>query len=238
MPSPNIRVVNAVMALPEGDTKLSPLAVRTATACIAAPGVLVIAYFGSPFFDILIALMALILAFEWNRLCGGRPFWLGLGLIYIAVPCWALLFLRSDGTSGSTNIYWLLAVVWSADTGAYAFGRLIGGAKLAPVISPNKTWAGLMGGIGMAGLTGALASLVIESKDFLALAGWSAVIGAITQMGDLGESWVKRYFGAKDMGAILPGHGGLFDRVDGLLVAAVAVALFETFDMGLILTWM
>ena len=68
-------------------------------------------------------------------------------------------------------------VVWSADTGAYAFGRLIGGAKLAPVISPNKTWAGLMGGIGMAGLTGALASLVIESKDFLALAGWSAVIG-------------------------------------------------------------
>jgi phosphatidate cytidylyltransferase len=198
--------------------------------------VLGIVYFGSTFFDILIAMMALILAFEWNRLCAGRPLWLALGGIYIAVPCWALLYLRADGPAGAIILFWLLAVVWSADTGAYAFGRLIGGARLAPVISPNKTWAGLCGGIGTAGLIGAIAGLILEIDNILVLAGWSALFGAISQVGDLGESWVKRHFGVKDMGAILPGHGGLFDRIDGLLAAAVAVAVFGTVGKGNFLT--
>ncbi|HJO74578.1 MAG TPA: phosphatidate cytidylyltransferase [Rhodospirillales bacterium] len=238
MPSSNIRAVIADMALPEGDTQLSPLAARTATACVAAPVVLGFVYFGSPFFEFLIVIMALILAFEWNRLCSGRPLWLALGVIYIAVPCWALLHLRADATAGATNLFWLLAVVWASDTGAYAFGRLIGGAKLAPVISPNKTWAGFLGGIGTAGLTGALTGLILELNEILVIAGLSALIGAISQVGDLGESWVKRHFGVKDTGAILPGHGGLFDRVDGLLVAAVAVAVIGTVGKGNILTWM
>jgi len=185
----------------------------------------------------LIAIMALVLAFEWNRLCKGRPLWLVLGAIYIAVPCWALVHLRATGTDGAQTLFWLLAVVWSADTGAYAFGRLIGGIKLAPVISPNKTWAGLIGAIATAGGTGAVAASVFGLGDLLTLAGWSAVIGAVSQAGDLVESWVKRHFGVKDTGAILPGHGGMFDRVDGLLAAAVGVAVIEFFDKGNFLTW-
>lgn len=225
------------MAPPEGDPQSGSLTARTVTAVVAAPVVLGMVYLGSPVFDILIAAVALILAFEWNRLCAGRPFWLALGGLYIAVPCWALLYLRGASGAGPETLFWLLAVVWSADTGAFAFGRLIGGAKLVPVISPNKTWAGLFGAIGTAAMAGAVTALILEIDGVLALAGWSAAVGAVSQAGDIGESWVKRHFGVKDTGAILPGHGGLFDRVDGLLAAAVAVVVIETVGKGGILTW-
>ena len=229
--------VNAVMAPPEGDSKTGDMTARIVSAVVVAPVALAAVYFGSPFFEILVAFAALILAFEWNRLCKGRVAWLVAGLIYIAVPCWALLDLRADPAHGQETLLWLFAVVWAADTGAYAFGRLIGGARLAPVISPNKTWSGLIGGIGMAGAAGGVTALILGTPGLFNLAGWSAAIGAVSQAGDLGESWVKRHFGVKDTGAILPGHGGLFDRVDGLLAAAVAVALIEASAKGSILTW-
>jgi phosphatidate cytidylyltransferase len=229
--------VNAVMAPLEGDPKTGDMTTRVISAVVVAPVALAAAYFGSPFFEILVAFAALILAFEWNRLCKGRVAWLVAGLFYIGVPCWALLDLRAGSAHGRDTLLWLFAVVWAADTGAYAFGRLIGGAKLAPVISPNKTWAGLVGGIGMAGAAGGGAALILGSAGLFTLAGWSAIIGAVSQGGDLAESWVKRHFGVKNTGAILPGHGGLFDRVDGLLAAAVAVALIEASAKGSILTW-
>ena len=229
--------VNAVMAPPEGDLKTGNMTARIVSAMVAAPVALAAVYFGSPFFEILIAFAALILAFEWSRLCKGRVVWLVTGLIYIVVPCWALLDLRADPAHGRDTLLWLFAVVWAADTGAYAFGRLIGGARLAPVISPNKTWAGLIGGIGMAGAAGGMTSLILDTTGLFSLTGWSAALGAVSQGGDLAESWVKRHFGVKDTGAILPGHGGLFDRVDGLLAAAVAVALIEASAKGSILTW-
>ncbi len=228
---------NAVMAPPEGDAKTDNMTARIVSAVVAAPVALAAVYFGSLFFEILVAFAALILAFEWNRLCRGRVAWLVAGLIYIAVPCWALLYLRADPAHGRDTLLWLFAVVWAADTGAYAFGRLIGGARLAPVISPNKTWSGLIGGIGMAGAAGGVTALILGTPGLFNLAGWSAAIGAVSQAGDLVESCVKRHFGVKDTGAILPGHGGLFDRVDGLLAAAVAVALIEASTKGSILTW-
>lgn len=236
---------NAVMAPPEGDPKTGDMTTRIISALVAAPVVLAAVYLGSPFFEILVAFAALILAFEWNRLCQGeaagqttgRIAWLVAGLFYIGVPCLALLDLRAGSVHGRDTLLWLFAVVWAADTGAYAFGRLIGGAKLAPVISPNKTWAGLIGGIGMAGAAGGVTALILDSAGLLTLAGWSAIIGAVSQGGDLAESWVKRHFGVKNTGAILPGHGGLFDRVDGLLAAAVAVALIEASAKSSILTW-
>ena len=229
--------VNAVMAPPEGDSKTGDMTARIVSAVVVAPVALAAVYFGSPFFEILVAFAALILAFEWNRLCKGRVAWLVAGLIYIAVPCWALLDLRADPAHGQETLLWLFAVVWAADTGAYAFGRLIGGARLAPVISPNKTWSGLIGGIGMAGAAGGVTALFLGTAGLFTLAGWSAAIGAVSQAGDLAESWVKRHFGVKDTGAILPGHGGLFDRVDGLLAAAVAVALIKASTKSSILTW-
>ena len=229
--------MNAAMAQRGSDPELRGLAPRIVSAAILAPLALAAVYFGTPFFEILIGAGALVLAWEWNRLCAGRFLWLGWGFIYIAVPCWSLLYLRSDPAFGKETLFWLFAVVWAADTGAYACGRLIGGPKLASIISPNKTWAGLFGGIGAAGIVGVATAMILAKESGLALAGWSAAVGAVSHAGDLAESWVKRHFGVKDMGNILPGHGGLFDRVDGLLAAAVAVAVVSVLGEGSILTW-
>ncbi len=229
--------MNAAMVQQADKADTGNLGRRTITAVVLAPTVLVAVYFGSPFFEILVFTAALILAWEWNQLCAGKFFWLVCGLFYIVLPCWALLLLRSDPMAGQETLFWLFAVVWSSDTGAYVFGNLIGGPKMSPVISPKKTWSGLMGGIVSAGLVGLITAFVLQKDSFLALAGWSAVIGIACQAGDLLESWVKRYFGVKDSGIIVPGHGGLFDRVDGLLAAAVAVAMAGGAGKGSILTW-
>ena len=213
------------------------LAQRTISAVVLALAVLSAVYFGSPFFEALVFIAALILAWEWSKLCQGRALWLLGGLFYIALPCWALLSLHADPVAGRQTLFWLLAVVWSSDTGAFVFGSLIGGPRMAPIISPQKTWSGLMGGIGAAGITGLITAIILEKDGFLALAGVSAMIGAICQAGDFAESWVKRYFKVKDMSKIIPGHGGLFDRVDGLMVAALAVAVIGAAGESSILTW-
>ncbi len=229
--------MNAAMVQQADKADTGNLGRRTITAVVLAPTVLIAVYFGSPFFEILVFTAALILAWEWNRLCAGRFFWLVGGLFYIVLPCWALLLLHSDPVAGQETLFWLFVVVWSSDTGAYVFGNLIGGPKMSPVISPKKTWSGLMGGIVSAGLAGLITAFVLQKDSFLALAGWSAIIGIACQAGDLLESWVKRYFGVKDSGIIVPGHGGLFDRVDGLLAAAVVVAAIGVARKSSILTW-
>jgi phosphatidate cytidylyltransferase len=113
-----------------------------------------------------------------------------------------------------------MIVTWATDIFAYFAGRSIGGLKLAPAISPNKTWAGLIGGMAGAGALGWAAADVFDLPPIFAFIG--APMGAVAQAGDLYESWVKRKAGVKDSGRILPGHGGVLDRVDGLLAATVA----------------
>jgi len=225
------------MASPEDNQKTSGLSVRIVSAAVLAPVVLGTVYAGSYFFVILVAAAGLVMAYEWNRLCDGLLGWRLVGALYIGLPCWALLSLRADPVAGRDTLFWVLAEGWAADTGAYTFGRLIGGPKLAPVISPNKTWAGLAGGISMAAIVGVGAALLLDQTAVLTLAGLSALIGAVSQGGDLIESWVKRHFGVKDTGSIIPGHGGLLDRVDGLLTAAVGVAILSAVGKGSILTW-
>ncbi len=225
------------MARPTGDSETGSLAARIKSAAILAPLVLAAVYLGTPLFEIGVGIAGLILAWEWNRLCSGSFPWLMGGFFYIAGPCLALFYLRSDPVMGMETLFWLMAVVWSTDTGAYVIGSTIGGPKMSPVISPKKTWSGLLGGIGFAGLVGYLTALILQKSSVLPLVGWSAVIGAFSQAGDLAESWVKRRFGVKDTGTILPGHGGLFDRVDGLLAAALAVAAVGMANKGSILTW-
>ena len=141
------------------------------------------------------------------------------GFLYIAVPSFALLVLS---WAWFGLVLWAMVVTWATDIGAYAAGRAIGGPRLAPAISPNKTWAGLAGGIAAAALFGwLLASLEILAlgAPFLWLGGLMAVLA---QAGDLYESWEKRRAGVKDSGAILPGHGGVLDRIDGLLPVVLA----------------
>ena len=142
------------------------------------------------------------------------------GTLYVGVPSFAMLSL---GWVWEMLVFWVFIVTWATDTLAYCAGRAIGGPKLAPRISPNKTWAGLIGGMIGAGLLGWAAALYFEMEPIFHWLG--GPLGVIAQLGDLYESWVKRRAGVKDSGTILPGHGGVLDRLDGLLAAALALTL-------------
>lgn len=148
---------------------------------------------------------------------------MGFGAIYAAVALLSAYWLRMQ-PDGLLLFVWLLASVVATDTGAYAFGRAIGGPKLAPVISPKKTWAGLIGAMICAGAVGAGFALWQE-RDPLLLMAVGAGVAVIAQAGDLLESWMKRRVGLKDSSGLIPGHGGILDRLDGFLAATPVVAL-------------
>ena len=148
-----------------------------------------------------------------------------LGVFYVGLPAVALLWLRSDEPFGFTAVLFIFAVVWSSDTAAYAAGRSIGGPKLWPRVSPNKTWAGL-GGALCAGAIAAAVFAVLEPEAApvrLILIGVGLAL--IAQAGDLAESALKRLFNLKDASDLIPGHGGFMDRMDSIVAAAVAAAL-------------
>jgi phosphatidate cytidylyltransferase len=210
----------------------SDLGIRVASAGVLAPIALACIWVGGIAFTVLIAAVALGLATEWLMLCrlpaarpGGAPLRMA-GIAYVALAAAALVFLRDDPVSGRVNVVFLVLVVWATDIGAYLVGRMVGGPRLAPRISPGKTWSGALGGLA----TAVAAGLVVT--PFLADAGpgWrtalvSAAIGIVAQAGDLLESFVKRCLGVKDSSQIIPGHGGLFDRLDAILSSALAGAL-------------
>lgn len=161
-----------------------------------------------------------------------RALWVAGGIPYLALSGLSILMIRAIPDTGLGWTIYLLLVVWGTDIGAYAAGRLIGGPKIWPQISPKKTWAGLIGGMASAAVIGYLVADVMEQDDFF-LASGSAVLAVIAQAGDFFESHVKRRAGAKDSGHLIPGHGGVLDRVDGLLFAAVALALALWIGEGL-----
>lgn len=158
--------------------------------------------------------------------------WGGAGVFYVTLPVIALILLRSDAQSGFFAVTYVMIVVWVTDSAAYGAGRGIGGAKLWPAVSPNKTWAGLLGGGFGAACAGAAMGLLIPGSNPMYLAILGAVLALISQGGDLAESAIKRHFMVKDSGSILPGHGGIFDRVDGLISAAVFAALIGCWQGG------
>jgi phosphatidate cytidylyltransferase len=182
-----------------------------------------------------VALLAVGAAFV-LAMTSGR-LWPSVGPLYIGLPCLAFLWLRDDPIYGRDTVLWLLAVVWSVDIGAYAVGRLVGGPKLAPSLSPNKTWAGLLGGLAAAAIAGVAAAALGEVASASLLIAASVAVGAVAQGGDLFESWAKRRFGVKDASRLIPGHGGLLDRVDGLMAASLLSALIVAAGNGSILTW-
>jgi phosphatidate cytidylyltransferase len=147
---------------------------------------------------------------------------LALGAIYVGLPILALLLIRKQ-EEGLVFTFWALALVWVCDIGAYFSGRAIGGPKLAPAISPNKTLAGLAGGVLLAGAFGAAMHVFYGLPWRLTLA--TPVLAIVAQGGDLFESWLKRRAGVKDSGTLLPGHGGILDRLDGLVPVAPLAAL-------------
>lgn len=168
---------------------------------------------------------------------GERPrLWAGLGALYAGLPALALVWLR-DGEAGRQTVFWLLLLVWATDIGAYAAGRLIGGPLLLPAVSPKKTWAGLIGGVISAGAVGLAMAVTFAVAQPWALAVASGVLAVVAQAGDLLESWVKRRCQVKDSSNIIPGHGGVLDRVDGLLAAGLAVAVASLAVGQAVVTW-
>ena len=162
--------------------------------------------------------------------------WLAAGVLWVAVPCVLLLWL-AEGAAGRALLIWVLAVVWATDIGAYMIGRWLGGPRLAPNWSPRKTWAGLVGGIVFAAFTGWIAGHLLAAAPVLPLVFISAGLAIIEQFGDLAESVAKRRFGVKDSSALIPGHGGFLDRLDGLLAVIPAVALLSLIGGGSVLEW-
>jgi len=148
------------------------------------------------------------------------PAWSAGGIIYAGVPAVSLALLRDVGPAGLTAILYLFATVWATDIMAYFVGRRLGGPKLAPSISPGKTWSGAVGGTVGGVVVGLVVVLLAGRGDFLLLGLLAIVLSVASQIGDLFESFLKRRFGVKDSGSLVPGHGGFMDRVDGLVAAA------------------
>jgi len=269
----NSIAANDAMAQPAADHSNASLLTRILSALVLLPVVLGLLYMGGLGFALLLALAAILMAGEWDRLTGGAGYgplgvalalallvtlalgyfghadlallvllpaalvlvglsrvdgramiWPVLGLFWLALPCLGLLWLRM-GDDGMLAVSWLFLAVWSCDTGAYFAGHGIGGPKLAPRISPKKTWSGLLGGMLLAAVASALLAIVLEQREPLLFAVLGALLALISQCGDLAESALKRHFNVKDSGALIPGHGGILDRVDGVLFAAPALAL-------------
>jgi phosphatidate cytidylyltransferase len=153
--------------------------------------------------------------------------------IVVLLPSWALLVrLHGEGTLGAKLAFTLLVIVWAADVGAYAFGRLFGRRKLAPAVSPGKTWEGVTGGLVTAGLAAGLAAAWVGlPASHLVVLGVATAL--ISVLGDLTQSMFKRNVGLKDSGKLLPGHGGVLDRIDSL-TAAVPVFVAGLWALNLI----
>jgi phosphatidate cytidylyltransferase len=268
---------------------------RLLSAAILLPLAAVDVWLGSPYWDLLVCVFALVMAWEWAGMCAvgrrpgwgvvlgvgpagllsmlavavavtaaameyyatallllvlgaalatatgmriqnGRGRWHGFGTVYIGIPSIAIIWVRGQPADGLATVVWILALVIAVDTGAFVAGRMIGGIKLAPRISPNKTWAGLLGGIAAAAAVGWGAAQWLGLPSALPLILASGALAVVEQAGDLAESGFKRYFGVKDSSRLIPGHGGFLDRVDGLLAVALAVALAELLGGG-ILAW-
>jgi phosphatidate cytidylyltransferase len=209
---------------------MNELAVRTLTGAIMITIALLAAYVGDDLFAIMVALVATAMFYEWTRIVRGwGAAWYVSGFFYAVLPALALLWIRERADHGFELLIWVFIVTWSTDIGAYFAGRAFGKRKLAPSISPNKTQEGLYGGMAAATLLGAAWAVAAGlGKPLLA---FPPLLAIAAQGGDLFESWMKRKAGIKDSGSWLPGHGGVLDRLDGLVPVAVLTAAAQL--MGL-----
>lgn len=230
------------------DTKTSDLGVRTLSAVVMLAVAGAAVWLGDGWWTAMVGLVAAGVLYEWRRLVRGfasraltEALWMLAGILYLGIAASMLMFLRDQ--AGLVAVLMVMLMVIATDIGAYFAGRTFGGPKIAPKISPSKTWAGLFGGMIAASLLPAaylvyglhhLDSPSYEDVSDLAGALMGIVVGSLTaivaQVGDFFESWMKRRAGVKDSSQLIPGHGGLFDRVDGLL--AVSFALGVLFIIG------
>lgn len=218
---------------------------RIVSALVLGPLVVAAVWVGGvPFYIMMIAVFAVSVR-EWTGLSRRdghmQPLLLVSGIVYIAASCVAALWLRGHEISGFYLLLYVFFAIWACDMGAYGAGKTIGGPKMAPSISPNKTWAGLIGGCVATIMAVTTFDLVMEGRTgegfidhmpvylHVAIGAFLAVVG---QLGDLLVSVLKRRCGLKDTGNIIPGHGGLLDRIDALLLALpVFAALIHVLEV-------
>ncbi|MCB1526431.1 MAG: phosphatidate cytidylyltransferase [Hyphomicrobiaceae bacterium] len=178
---------------------------------------------GMPIFGVLALVIgvALLLAFPF----GPRRMMSAAGVGYVGLPTVAMLWLRGDEPYGFLAVLFIFLVVWGSDIGAFAAGRGIGGPKLWPRVSPNKTWAGLLGGLTAGLVGGILFALFVPNASSFALGATGLALALVAQLGDLAESALKRRFGIKDSSSLIPGHGGVMDRADSTVAVSLAVSI-------------
>jgi phosphatidate cytidylyltransferase len=226
--------------------KWSDLSVRATSGVVMAAGALVLIWIGGWIFSIACLILGGIIAWEWLRITSRGPkniSMIGIGLLYALVPALCLIYLRTlyrEPVSYSVDIgrialLTVVTTVIATDIGAYFAGRMIGGPKLAPKISPKKTWAGFLGGLASAIIIGLLIANYVRAIPLAADAArqlpiisifQSVILSISSQLGDLFESWLKRRYNVKDSSNLIPGHGGVMDRLDGLIFAAPVAVLF------------
>ncbi len=184
--------------------------------------------FGAP----LVALLWIVAGAVAVAIFARPPVWSAAGVLYAAALLVPVIVLRGDARLGLVAVLFLFATVWATDVAALYSGRYFGGPKLAPRISPAKTWSGAIGGA-LAGIAGGIALLAVMRFEFSAIHFLVALaVSVVAQLGDLFESWVKRQFSVKDAGGLIPGHGGIMDRLDGFIAAALAAAIFGILRSG------
>jgi phosphatidate cytidylyltransferase len=208
---------------------------RLISTILLVPPALAAIWFGRPYFEVMVFVVSAIAVYEWFRVTTtaslpvdrqpNRAGWLVFGIAYIAAAAGSLIQLRSDALDGRAFVVELFVIVWATDIGAYLVGRSVGGPKLAPAISPNKTWSGAFGGLACAVVAALVAARVMNIAQSDAIVAFAAAtVSVASQVGDLLESWWKRRFHVKDSGHLIPGHGGILDRIDGVLLASPVAA--------------
>jgi len=191
------------------------------------------AYEGRDFFALLVAAASVVMFWEWRGLTKTWDMkWAVGGFLYAAIPAVSLIWIRlvEPDNQFPKLLLWAFIVTWATDIGAYFVGKAIGRNKLAPSISPGKTIEGLIGGVVIAALLGG--AWVWDQQLGRALFVAAPLFALAAQAGDLFESWIKRTAGVKDSSHILPGHGGVLDRLDGLVPVAVLTALLQLLGLA------
>jgi phosphatidate cytidylyltransferase len=202
-----------------------PYLVETAvTSITAAVAVVILLMLRQTWPSLLAVAIGAVVALAIARNRHRNPVWQALGVIYLGLPALALVSLRVFEARGASVIVGLFLIVWATDTGALIFGNLIGGPRMAPILSPSKTWAGTIGGSVTAALVFGLYILLLNDVFWMP-ALFALFFSIVAHTGDLFESFVKRRFGIKNSGAMIPGHGGVLDRMDSTIFASVALAL-------------
>jgi phosphatidate cytidylyltransferase len=200
---------------------------RIISALVLLPIALMAIFYSKDLFLFLAISVAILMTSEWldmSKEMDDQKKWRLIGFFYIAIPVYSVIKLRNYNVE---VLFWMFAVIWSTDIFAFFAGKTLGGAKIAPTISPNKTWSGLIGGILASMIIGFLSSFMFAGGTlfFILL---SAFLSIIEQLSDLLESKFKRIFGVKDSGNIIPGHGGILDRLDGMMLLSPVVLLIIT----------